>query len=310
MNEDKLQLLDFDKIQDILGEMNNLYRFSQGDFGFVRSFAGVKDIATKMMCPGHPYRLQEGRIIFLRQGNVRICLNLRERTYQAPAAVLLSPGTVGEMIDFSPDCDFAILAFRDTFMENYRQDNLIRAYYLRRLCLIIPLLDTDRNRMETILNLLWDVLHDTPWNEDIVKEMILLIFKQIEIYRQRYLTEENHQTSPREEILEHFINLVNEYAVRKRNIAFYADKLCLTPHYLSTIIRQSSGQTIMNWINRAVIQEAQILLLHTNLQVTQIADRLHFPNASFFCKYFRRLTSMSPVEYRETYGNKPKELHH
>lgn len=95
-----------------------------------------------------------------------------------------------------------------------------------------------------------------------------------------------------------FLELVNKYAVRERSIAFYADRLFLTPRYLSTLVRQASGRTVMDWVNEAVMQEAKLMLCHTDKLVYQIADELNFPNASFFSKYFRRMAGMTPNDYR------------
>mgnify|MGYP002245259316 CR=1 FL=1 len=92
--------------------------------------------------------------------------------------------------------------------------------------------------------------------------------------------------------------LVNAYSKRERNVSFYADKLCLTPRYLNTIIRQTSQQTVMDWINQSIILEAKVLLKHSNLLVYQISDELNFPNPSFFSKFFKRMTGMTPHEYQ------------
>ena len=105
--------------------------------------------------------------------------------------------------------------------------------------------------------------------------------------------------SRQEEIFNRFIALVNEYGKRERNISFYADKLCLTPHYLSTVIRETSGQTVMQWINQAVILEAKVLLKHSDMLIFQISDELNFPNPSFFSKFFKRMTGMTPAEYQK-----------
>lgn len=300
MKENLLLSLDFKQIRGFLGVMDNAFRIVREDYGFVSSFIGVKEVATKILQPGHPYRLVEGRVMYLRKGKVHLRLNLRERRFEAPALVILSPGTVGEVKDFSPDCDFAMLTFRDSFMEGFRRDGLLGDYLRQRLCLVLPLREEEGERMERLCGLLWEVLHDEPPHEDLIKEMILLLFKQADAWRKQYLSMEKTDVTHREEILNRFIDLVNAYAVKERRISFYAGRLCLTPHYLSAVIREVSHQTIMDWINRAVVQEAKLLLLHSDLQVTQIADRLNFPNASFFCKYFRRLTGVSPGEYRLT----------
>lgn len=83
-----------------------------------------------------------------------------------------------------------------------------------------------------------------------------------------------------------FLELVNKYAARERSITFYADRLFLTPRYLSTLVRQASGRTVMDWVNEAVMQEAKLMLRHTDKLVYQIADELNFPNASFLQQVF------------------------
>lgn len=302
MKEIPLLSLEFGDIKNLLGEMSNDYRIIRHDFGFVRSYRGVADVAKRMLIAGQPYRLMEGRILFIRKGEACINLNLRERHLRAPMIIVFSPGTVGEVKSYSDDVDFAMLAFRNSFMDSYRREPLLQSYNQRRLCLCIPLSEKEAERMESLCNLFWDILHDQPLSQEMVRDMILLVFRQTDIYRRHYTTQEKQAVTRQEDVLNRFIDLVNEHAIRERKVAFYADKLCLTPHYLSAIIRAASHQTIMDWINRAVIQEAKIRLRHNHQTISQTADSLHFPNASFFCKYFRRLTGMSPGEYQKSAG--------
>lgn len=299
MKENPLMLLGFNEIQNLLSGQNNAYRFLHPDLGFVRSSAGVKDVIGKKVILNQPYRLVEGRVIFVRKGWAHVNLNLREQLLKAPMLVVYSPGTVGEVKQFSPDVDFAMLAFRNSFLENVRQEGLLKDYNRRQLSLCLPLQEQEAKRIQQLLDVFWNMLHDSPFPTALIKEMIVLLCRQIDSYRRHYAETKQTAVSRQEDVLNRFIDLVNAYALQERKISFYADKLCLTPHYLSTIIQQASRQTIMDWINRAVIQEARILLLHSDLQVSQIADRLNFPNASFFCKYFRRLTGMSPGEYKK-----------
>lgn len=299
MKANPLMLLGFNEIQDLLDGQSNNYRFIHPDLGFIHSSTGVKEVIGKKIIFNQPYRLVEGRIIFVRKGWAQINLNLREQLLKAPMVVVYSPGMVGEVKNFSPDVDFSMLAFRNSFMENVRQEGVLKDYNRRQLNLCLPLQEKDAERMKQLMDLFWEMLHDKPFPTAMIKEMILLLCRQIDCYRQHHMETEQAGLSRQKDILNRFIDLVNTYALQERKVTFYADKLCLTPHYLSAIVRQSSRQTIMDWINRAVIQEAKILLLHSDLQISQIADRLHFANASFFCKYFRRLTGMSPGEYKK-----------
>lgn len=147
--------------------------------------------------------------------------------------------------------------------------------------------------------MIWDAVHKVPFRREVVQHLIMAL-----LYNIRYIHAKNEESTPlqlsrQEEVFRRFIGLVNEHSKRERNISFYADKLCLTPHYLSTVIREVSGQTVMQWINQAVILEAKVLLKHSDLLVFQISDELGFPNPSFFSKFFKRITGMTPAEYQK-----------
>jgi YesN/AraC family two-component response regulator len=101
------------------------------------------------------------------------------------------------------------------------------------------------------------------------------------------------------DIFNKFIYLVNRSNGIERQLDYYADKMCLSQRYLGSIIRNVSGVTAKEWIDRAAITEIKVLLKHSDKQITQIADQLHFPNYSFFSKFFKRLTGTTPKKYRE-----------
>lgn len=101
-------------------------------------------------------------------------------------------------------------------------------------------------------------------------------------------------------IFDRFIQLVNQHCAEQHQIGYYADRMCLTERYLSTIIRQTSGVTAKEWIDRALITRIKVELMHTGKSIAQIADELHFPNPSFFSKYFKRITNLTPLEYKQT----------
>ena len=99
-------------------------------------------------------------------------------------------------------------------------------------------------------------------------------------------------------IFNRFLQLVNDYCHNERHLSFYAGRICVTERYLSTVIRQTSGITAKEWIDRAVITAAKVMLKHSDMQIAEITERLNFSTPSFFCKYFKRLTGETPQEYR------------
>ena len=74
--------------------------------------------------------------------------------------------------------------------------------------------------------------------------------------------------------------------------------MCLTERYLGTVIRQASGVTAKEWIDRALIARVKVELRHTDKSVARISEEMNFPNPSFFSKYFKRLTQQTPAQYR------------
>ncbi len=84
----------------------------------------------------------------------------------------------------------------------------------------------------------------------------------------------------------------------ERSVTFYADKLFVTPKHLSAVLKEISEKTAGEWIDLRVILEAKLLLRSTGLNIQEISTKLNFANQSFFGKYFKHLTGMSPRDYR------------
>ena len=83
------------------------------------------------------------------------------------------------------------------------------------------------------------------------------------------------------------------------DIPFYASALHITPVYLSRVVRQATGRTVVDYINQMLLMEASFLLQTSGLSITQIADHLHFADTPSFSKFFSRLKGVSPKEYRK-----------
>ena len=108
------------------------------------------------------------------------------------------------------------------------------------------------------------------------------------------------QIPPRvEEIFIGFIRLLPDHFAEHHDIPFYASALHISPVYLSRVVRQVTGRTVIDYINQMLLMEASFLLRTSELSITQIADRLHFADTPSFSKFFSRLNGMSPKEYRK-----------
>ena len=109
---------------------------------------------------------------------------------------------------------------------------------------------------------------------------------------------ENPMHNRAEEYFKQFTELLGEHYTRERSVGYYARQLCITPKYLTTLIKRISGKSVSEWIDSYVILEAKTLLKYSNMNVQEIAYYLNFPNQSFFGSYFKRNTGMSPSQYK------------
>ena len=105
-------------------------------------------------------------------------------------------------------------------------------------------------------------------------------------------------TNRAEEYFRRFIKELSEHYLERQSVSFYADRLCISSRYLTTIVRRVSGYAVTDWMNRYIITEAKYLLKYSEMSIQEIAYKLNFPNQSFFGKYFKQHTGKSPSNYR------------
>ncbi|MCD7977050.1 MAG: helix-turn-helix transcriptional regulator [Tannerellaceae bacterium] len=106
--------------------------------------------------------------------------------------------------------------------------------------------------------------------------------------------------SRKEELLNQFLQLLLVHCKEEHGVTFYADKLFITPQYLSLILKELTGKSANKWIDEALMVEAKILLKMPQTTVQQVADELHFSDQSTFGKFFKKHMGVSPMEYRKS----------
>ena len=143
---------------------------------------------------------------------------------------------------------------------------------------------------------------ETHFSFDIVSGLIAATIYKVGDIMYHYLAEhpegQNNSHNRAEEDFKQFTHLLGEHFREERSVGFYARQLCITPKYLTTLIKRISGQSVSEWIDNYVILEAKTLLKYSTMSIQEIAYYLNFPNQSFFGSYFKRNTGMSPSQYK------------
>lgn len=126
-----------------------------------------------------------------------------------------------------------------------------------------------------------------------------------DLYRMadRYVMQKSRQKNPQvslrqEDLFKRFITLLKEKHTHERLCLYYADQLCVTPKYLTMVVKKVSGQSVSQWINTYLMDQIKCRLKTTSLTVSEIANELNF-NPSFFGKYVKTHTGVSPQKLRQ-----------
>lgn len=104
-----------------------------------------------------------------------------------------------------------------------------------------------------------------------------------------------------DQLVEKFVWMVNEDCGRKRPVEYYAERLNITPKYLSTLVRNTLGRTPTDVIKVVTMKEIERRLRYTDDSIKQISQAMNFPNTSFFGKYFKQHSGVTPNSYRKKY---------
>ena len=250
----------------------------------IRLFINLKD---------SPYLLDDYRIGVVKRGYMRSIINLQEYRIEAGTLIFITPGTIVEPLDMSDDLELMGVGIpRDMFhiAHNGQLPDLFNGQQKHGTQKVS---EGNLQILDHMFHLLWEIANE----QQVAHNMICTITSYYNtLFERPQAFTSAHRSA--NDIFDRFIQLVNNHCKEQRQLAFYAEKLCITERYLGTVIRQTSGTTAKEWIDRAVITAAKVMLRHGNLQIAEITEQLHFPNPSFFCKYFKRLEGCTPQEYR------------
>lgn len=244
--------------------------------------------------------LQAGAIcICLRGGGEFLINNTHHKVVKGDMLTLL-PNTIIGNVASSDDFIGYTIGINTNYLMNIQMSDIVKSYVT---IMNSPILNLKDDQVQTIIELCEMLKHKReqtshPFAEEICKSLLSILCYEIHaIYKQR-LQLEHHPRTRQGALCQEFLSLVEKHATEHREMGFYADKLCITPKYLSVVIRKASGRSPAEWINRTVLLYAKTLLTSSDMTVQQISAELNFPNPSFFGQYFKRHEGCTPKHYR------------
>jgi len=254
----------------------------------------------------YPSRINGFIAAYCRSGRFHCKINLQEYDIHGGMLVLNIPNNIIQITPVARESEvveLTILAVSPQFMTTWRSD-LNKIFVEALTVLKNPILEMRPEEVDLAsdyFSLIDKIIgSDTSYKMESIGYILTSIFYLIGGFVKKRVAESDDVITPRnKELFNMFLELVERHHDKERMVGFYADRLCITPKYLSKVIKNVSGMSAPDIINRYVILEAQHLLRHTDLSIKQIADELNFADQSFFYKYFKAHTGMTPNEYRK-----------
>lgn len=245
-----------------------------------------------------PTLMPEMRIIIIRRGWMEVEVNLTPRRIEAGTLVFVGTDSVVQIERASDDLsDFALSMSSDLFTLA-TAGRVPKAFdgHLRDFSL--QLSPDDADFLAHLHQLIYqNTRRQVPDSQVTLHLISSFLWFVSQLWSQHEETALRSMTRE-QRLFSEFIQTVNRDVRQQHQVEYYASKFCMVPRYFSSVIHRVSGKPPKEWIDDALLTQVKMELRYTDKTVVQISDDNNFPNPSFFSKFFKRLTGMTPMEYK------------
>lgn len=245
-----------------------------------------------------PYRGDYYKISLCLRGSADLKVNLEPYLVTPGCLVLATPDVIKEWARVSEDYETLSVFFtRDFITTNNAASGRLR-FFVAPPAYVLPLAAAEAASIAASFQFLGQKYNTPNAQRDNILRSILnsLLYEIGALYS---LQATGQGASRSQQLAAGFRQLVQAHCAEQRSVQFYADALCITPKYLSELMKEVTGRTASEWIAEAVVLEAKALLQDPALTVYQVAAGLQFADQFAFSRFFKRGTGLSPTAYRQ-----------
>jgi AraC-like DNA-binding protein len=254
----------------------------------------------------HPFRSDSYWVVLVMHDSLAIQLNGEEYIVRENNLLVIPPHAVRHSADVEHHCNVACVAFTPDFLleTGITQKHIDSFEYLSSgSCTHLQLTPEDATRFMNVITMLQEKnLSKTehPFAADVVRHLFNAFQFELAGLYYKYMDQKKVVHDRKEELLWRFLALLPAHVKSERGLQFYANRLYVTPKYLTQTVKKLSGKTAGKYIDDHVIVEAKNLLRDHKLSIAQVADQLYFSDQFFFSKFFKRYTGITPSDYRRS----------
>ena len=251
--------------------------------------------------PGKTMKVDVDTIIFCRKGTALIEIDLIPYEIVANTQLIIIAGSIVHNISNSDDFRISYIIFKyEVYDEATAQLEPSFTFFLKEYpC--VQLGEKRINKMNYLVEAMEDFYNEKTncFRVKIFKNNIQSFL--LDVYdktRTLFKIDKSEEVGRKEELFIRFIHLIHNFCPKEREVGFYADKLHITSRYLSSITQNVADKSAKYIIDKHAIQRIKIMLKYSNMSIQDISYELNFPDQSFFARYFKKHTGMTPLEYR------------
>ena len=253
--------------------------------------------------PREPTSMSFILMALCKRGKAQYSIDTREQTVKPGDLLFISERHIVDNYMASPDfeclCIMVSTEFYHGFIQNVKNVSSLLLFSMNNpvVSLTPREIQVYSNYYQTIREKMSDRGHH--YRTNLVKALLLAMFYDMSNVIWRVEQQESKSQTRADVIFANFIRLLEQHFRQERRVSWYAEQLCITPKYLSEIVKQVSKRTPNEWIDNYVILEIRVLLKNSTKSIKEIAEELQFPNQSFLGKYFKEHIGVSPSQYRK-----------
>ena len=257
---------------------------------------------SQLPIPMEPRRMGCKLFALCTQGKAQCSVDTVEYTVYANDMMIISEGQITDDVMLSRDFNGMGIIVSDDFFNEIVKDvhELSTLFLFTRANPVCHLTQQECDNIVDYFRMLKQKTDDLKhhFRRETVRSLLTtMIYDLSNIIFRMQNTVDRRQTRG-EAIFTQFLQLVELNFRHERRVSWYAKQLCISPKYLSEIIKQVSRRTPNDWIDNFVTLEIRVLLRNSTKSIKEIAQELNFPNQSFFGKFFKEHVGLSPSQYR------------
>ena len=254
----------------------------------------IEHYLKRIVIPVSPYQTTFNFLLFVTKGSLKQQLENSIFEVKAFEALNIKQGNFTATLDLSSDVEGFFVVYENEIISKIAlNSNDLNFFYTSPFTIVNQ---ATISWITRVFELLEEELQDSGAN----KAISIALFQSVLLKIIKIENKSTEALSHVSSIAFHFRELVHKHHVLHKELGFYSQKLNISDNYLNKCVKETTGKPPKQWINEITILHSQMLLQDNSKEIAQIAFELNYQSPSYFSRLFKKVTGLTPSEYRSS----------